>query len=356
MENLVSNLTIILLLVAIIVSILRISKKQDAYSQLKIVSDSGEVDNTEKFRTALLDKLDLLFKSLTERIDQIHQFMGSVPYHNTTFYFNYRGEPLNLNVEKWRLEIEQDPKQYIKDNAVGKLVIYIRRNDIIFDKFALDFKTFDKNHKSFPVVEYGVKLMKESKLNYAQLTFEMLKELIEGAYSRQAIYHQQFVNALIYSFIQHVTPLYEIEQAQIKNEEETKKLVTERAASGESDYKCKIGEEVKEYDTCSANRDEYIGKERMKILEYMGSGDIYTSPETHDKYTGLHFWKYPEVIKAGINKAIADGAIDKEKIPRDQRVEALIDSVGDQGYVMKDGTGEGRTPNIININQSGEAL
>jgi hypothetical protein len=324
MENTIITLVIVLLLLAIFVSLLTISKKVEAWWKLKIVADSGATEAEEKFRTTLLEKFDLSLKSITERIDHIHQFIGSVPYHNTTFYFNYKGEPLNLNIEKWRLEIEQDPKQYIKDNAVGKLIVYIRRSEIIFDKFTLDFKNFDKNHKSFPVVEFGIKLMKESQLNYAQLSFEMLKELVEGVYSRGVIYHQQLANMLIYSFIQHVTPYYEIDQANIKHEEEVKNQVTERTATGEIEYKCKIGEDISEYAVCSKDRAEYDAKCNVGIYDYLGQGDIYECPESLDQYTKLHFWAHKKQIQAGIDKTVNDGIIE-ESAARD--LQTVVDTL-----------------------------
>ena len=322
MENGTLFLSIIssLIVIFIVVWILFKKKEMILHDSAEIIRFSSQTE-TDKFRVALLEKLDLSLKSITERIDQVHQFIGSIPYHNTTFYFNYKGEALNLNIDKWRLEIEQDPKQYIKDNAIGKLIIYIRRSEIIFDKFALDFKNFEKGDKSFPIVEHGVKLMQESQLNYAQLSFEMLKELIEGIYSRGVIYHQQLASMFIYSFIQHVTPYYEIDQANIKHEEEVKKEVIERAATGEIEYKCKVGETISEFAVCSKNKAEYEAKCNVGIYDYLGQGDIYECPESLDQYTKLHFWAYKKQIQEGIEKAINDGIIEE---PASRDMETVV--------------------------------
>lgn len=212
---------IVFALLAILVSLWIIFKKV----KLFIERTMQVYAETDQFRDSLKSDLSTNFKSITERLDQQQLHNESIPRHNSTFYFNAMGEAMNLNIESWSLETEQDHKELIKDNKVGVLTVYVRKNKIIFDRFVLDFKNFSEKHADYLIVQHGVKLMKNSELNITQLHFEMLKELIVGVHAIGTIYHHHATNLFIYSFIQHVKPLYEAEKAQLEKEAADKKDV-----------------------------------------------------------------------------------------------------------------------------------
>ena len=90
----------------------------------------------------------------------------------------------------------------------------------------LDFKNFSEKHADYLIVQHGVKLMKSSELNITQLHFEILKEFIAGVHATGTIYHHHATNLLIYSFIQHVKPLYEAEKARLEKEDIDKKALS----------------------------------------------------------------------------------------------------------------------------------
>lgn len=182
-------------------------------------------------KTELSKYIEQSTKSVTERLDQQQLHNESIPHHNGTFYFNAHGEAMNLNVEGWQIELETDIKELIKNNKIGVLTVFIRKNKIIFDRFVLDFKNFSEKHVDYPIVQYGVKLMKHSELKTIQLHFEMLREFIAGVHATGTIYHHHAVNLFIYSFIQHLKPLYEVEKARIEKEAADKKEEAYRAES-----------------------------------------------------------------------------------------------------------------------------
>lgn len=205
---------IALSLLAILVSIWFIFKK----AKLFIDRTNQVFAVNQQFQDSLALNLDAYSKSITERLDQQQIHNESIPHHNSTFYFNAHGETMNLNVESWALELETDLKELQKNNKIGVLTVYVRKNKIIFDRFVLDFKNFSEKHADYPIVQHGVELMKHSELNITQLHFEMLKEFIAGVHATGTIYHHQATNLLIHSFIQHVKPLYEAEKARLEKE------------------------------------------------------------------------------------------------------------------------------------------
>lgn len=184
------------------------------------------LDRTNQFRDSFTKDLGTNFKSITERLDQQQIHNESIPRHNNTFYFNAHGEFMNLNLESWALELEQDQKELIKDINIGVLKVYVRKNKIIFDRFVIDFKNFSEKHVDYLIVQYGIKLMQHSELNVTQLHFEMLMEFVNGIHATGTIYHHQAANLFIHSFIRHVKPLYEAEKARLEKEEADKLRVS----------------------------------------------------------------------------------------------------------------------------------
>jgi hypothetical protein len=159
------------------------------------------------------------FKNIGERLNQLHLSLEKRPAHNTSFYFNSKGEAMNLNIERWGLELEQDQRQIIKNEKIGMLTTYLRKGGIIFDKFVMDFNKLPNNHPDFPVIQHAIKLMKSSQLNYSQLQFELSVEFVEGVHNRGSLYHHEVFNLIIYQLIKHVRPLYE---ASLPKKEEEK--------------------------------------------------------------------------------------------------------------------------------------
>ncbi|MDQ7818730.1 MAG: hypothetical protein RDU14_17015 [Melioribacteraceae bacterium] len=217
---------IVLSLLTILVSIWIIFKRAEQFFKNVISSlvKQGS-ESKEKFQTQLFTNIDQSTQLIKERLDQQQVHNESIPHHNSTFYFNAHGEAMNLNIESWALELETDLKELIKNNKIGVLTVFIRKNKIIFDKFVLDFKNFSEKHADYLIVQHGVELMKHSELNVTQLHFETLKEFIAGVYATGTIYHHQAANLLIHSFIQHLKPLYETEKARLEKEAADKKAL-----------------------------------------------------------------------------------------------------------------------------------
>lgn len=184
----------------------------------------------EQFKTQFDSSLTAQFKGMGERLNQIHFSIEKRPAHNTSFYFNSKGEALNLNIERWNLELEQDQREIIKNEKIGMLTAYLRKGGIIFDKFALDFNRLPKEHPDYLVIQHAIKLMKTSQLNYAQFQFEILIEFVEGVHNRGSLFHHDIFNLLVHHLIKHVRPLYE---ASLPKKEEEKAIAEHQEAQNE---------------------------------------------------------------------------------------------------------------------------
>lgn len=226
----------------LLITIWYIFKKAEKFFQ----RISQHLAETDQYRDNHSTSLALNAKAITERLDQqqlvfegLLENAAKIPKHNSTLYFNADGEMMNLNIEQWSIEIEKDftdptvkDKKHLRqlgnfkehqDNS-NFLIIYIRKNKIIFDRFAMDLNKSVKTHKNYPIAEYTMQLMRTASLNIKQLTFEFTDGLAETTQLYPIVYHKGVSALFLNILVEHVRPIYEAHVAELAKQEEAEKV------------------------------------------------------------------------------------------------------------------------------------
>jgi hypothetical protein len=152
----------------------------------------------------------------------------------------------------------------------------------------MDFNRLTKDHPDYNIIQHAIKLMKTSQLNYPQLQFEILVELVDGVHNRGMLFHHDIFNLIVFTLIKHVRPLYE---ASLLKEKEEEKAIAEHKQAQNEDVKPEGQPELALMQKAEEK------SEGLKLVEPASDDEIGFILNGKEWFTGESFLSYENIIK-----------------------------------------------------------